>query len=88
MSFGSLVSSAAAGDNGTNPVVTGTFIPAHGSNVAVPWARTPTTTFGFQAQIARGQVLGTISISAKVGDAKKQLIDTCSALPITFRALS
>jgi len=66
----------------------GSFIPALGSQVSVPLGTYANNTFAFDARLSGGQATGTINLSARVGNAQNQLIDTCSAPPITFRALA
>lgn len=66
---------------------TGGFVPALGSPVSIPAGTYSYTTFDFQAQIVNGQVTGTATLSSKIGNAQKQLIDNCSAPPITFVAV-
>ena len=65
-----------------------TFIPALGSLVSIPLGTYAYTTFGLDARLRGGEATGTINVSARIGNAQKQLIDTCAAPPITFRALA
>jgi hypothetical protein len=66
---------------------TGTFTPALGSAVPVPAGTYTYSPYAFQAKIANGRATGIAALSSKVGNAQRQLIDTCSAPPITFVAL-
>jgi hypothetical protein len=66
---------------------TGSFTPALGSPLAIPMGTYTYTPFGFAAQIVNGQVTGTVAMSSKVGNAQKQLVDTCASAPITFTAV-
>jgi hypothetical protein len=66
---------------------TGTFTPALGSGVSIPAGTYTYSPYTFQAKIADGRVTGAAALSSKVGNAQRQLIDTCSAPPITFVAL-
>jgi hypothetical protein len=66
---------------------TGSFTPALGSTVTIPLGTYTYSPFNFQAQIVGGVVTGSAVLSSQVGNAQKQLIDTCSAPPITFVAL-
>lgn len=63
------------------------FTPALGSPVTVPVGTYDYTTYGFQARIAGGRAGGTITVSSKIGNAQKILIDTCAVPPITFAAI-
>jgi hypothetical protein len=65
---------------------TGSFTPALGSAVSIPVGTYTYSPFSFHAQIAKGRAVGTIILSSRVGNAQKQLIDTCSGPPITFAA--
>jgi len=82
------VPSTAPGVYASAGTVTGAFIPALGSAVSVPLGTYTFTRYNFQAQIASGRVTGTINLSTRVGNAKKVLIDTCTAPPIAFTAVS
>jgi hypothetical protein len=66
---------------------TGTFTPALGSGVSIPAGTYTYSPYTFQAKIADGRASGVAALSSKVGNAQRQLIDTCSAPPITFVAL-
>jgi len=67
--------------------VTESFRPSIGSTVSVPAGTYGYNPYGFQAQVAQGRATGVITFSSRVGNAQKQLIDTCAAPPITFSAL-
>jgi hypothetical protein len=67
---------------------TGSFTPALGSPVAVPAGTYTYSPYRFHTQVARGRAIGTVILSSRVGNAQKQLIDTCSAPPITFIAVA
>jgi hypothetical protein len=66
---------------------TGTFTPALGSGISIPAGTYTYSPYTFQAKIANGRVTGVAGLSSKVGNTERQLIDTCSAPPITFVAL-
>jgi hypothetical protein len=65
----------------------GTFTPALGSTVSVPAGTYTYSPYTFHAQIANGHATGIVVLSSQVGNAQRQLIDTCSVAPITFVAL-
>jgi hypothetical protein len=77
----------APGAYAENAATTGSFTPALGSTTSIPVGTYAYSPYSFQARIAGGVATGTAVVSAQVGNAGKQLIDTCSAPPVTFVAV-
>lgn len=65
----------------------GSFVPALGATAAIPLGTYNYSSYNLSAQIANGVARGIATVSSKVGNAQKQLVDTCSAPPITFIAV-
>ncbi len=66
---------------------TGGFVPALGSTASIPAGTYNYSPYDLQVRIANGQATGVTTVSSKVGNVQKQLVDTCSAPPITFIAV-